>query len=63
MINHKVRDKVLVEKEGTLCKADFYMTKSHGLSQQFIQMEPPGFNAGPNQKDLISREYYYLQKK
>jgi hypothetical protein len=29
--------------------------KSHGLSQQFIQMELSGFNAEPEQKD------YYLE--
>jgi hypothetical protein len=37
------------------------MTKNHGLSQQFIQMELSGFNAEPEWNDLVSREYNHLQ--
>ncbi len=32
------------------------MAKSHGLSQQFIQLELSGFNAEPKWEDLISEE-------
>jgi hypothetical protein len=51
----KVGDKVLAMKEGILCKA-LTTVKSHGLSQQFMQMELSGFNAEPEWKDLMSRE-------
>ncbi len=37
------------------------MAKSHGLSQQFIQMELSGFNVEPELNDLLSGEYYHLQ--
>jgi hypothetical protein len=37
------------------------MAKSHGLSLQFIQMELSGFNAKPEQNDLVSGEYNHLQ--
>jgi hypothetical protein len=37
------------------------MPKSHGLSQQFIQMELSGFNAEPEQKDLVFGEKCHLQ--
>jgi hypothetical protein len=48
--------KYLLKKKVYSAKQNLNMAKSHGLSQHFIQMEPSGFNAEPNQKDLISRE-------
>jgi hypothetical protein len=32
------------------------MAKSHKLSQQFMQMELSGFDAKPEQNNLVSRE-------
>jgi hypothetical protein len=37
-------------------KQSLKMASTHGLSQQFIQMELSGFNAEANWKDLISGE-------
>jgi hypothetical protein len=55
--DYKVADKVLVEKEGILRKAESkYGKEPYGLWLQFIQMELSGFNARPKWKDLISRE-------
>jgi hypothetical protein len=55
--DYKVGDKVLLSQEGILRKAESpYSKKSHGQSQQFIQMELSGFNVEHNQKDLISGE-------
>ncbi len=54
--NYKVGNKVLVDKEGILCKAESKYGKEPWLSQQFIQMGLSGFNAEPNWKDLISGE-------
>jgi hypothetical protein len=54
--DYKVGEKVLLIKEGIFGKAESNRAKSHGQSQQFIQMEPWGFNVEPEQKDLISGE-------
>jgi hypothetical protein len=54
--NYKVGDNLLVEEEGILCKAESKYDKCHGISQQLIRMELSGFNAEPNQKNLISGE-------
>jgi hypothetical protein len=56
-----VGDKILVIKKVSSAKQCPTMAKSHGLSQQFIHMELSGFNAEPEQKNLVSREYNHLQ--
>ncbi len=38
-----------------------HTAKSQGLSQQFIWTKLSGFNAEPEQNDLVSREYNHLQ--
>jgi hypothetical protein len=48
--DYKVGYKFLLKQEGILCKAETHTAKSHGLSQQFIQMELSGFNAEHNRK-------------
>ncbi len=50
----KLENKLLLTEEGILRKA--HIARSHGLSQQSIQMELSGFNAEQNWKDLISGE-------
>jgi hypothetical protein len=42
-------------------KQNPHMAKSHGLSQQIIRMELSGFNAEPEQNNLVSGEYNHLQ--
>jgi hypothetical protein len=37
------------------------MAKSHGLSLQFIRIELSGFNAEPEENDLVSGECNHLQ--
>jgi hypothetical protein len=59
--DYKIGDKVLLINEGVLCKQSPHMAKSHGLSLQFIQMELSGFNAEPEQNNLVSGEYNHLQ--
>jgi hypothetical protein len=54
--DYKVGNKVLLTEEGILRKAESPYSKSHGLSQQSIQIELSGFNAEQNWKDLISGE-------
>jgi hypothetical protein len=48
--DYKVGDRVLVWKDGILCKTEVGMTVNHGPSRQFIRMEQSGLNAEPNQK-------------
>ncbi len=55
--NYKVGDKEYYWwKKVSSAKQSPTTAKSHGLSQQFIQMELWGFNAEPEWKDLISGE-------
>jgi hypothetical protein len=61
--DYKEGNKDLLTEEGILCKAESHIATSHGLSQQFVQMELSGFNAEQNKKDLISGEYPLLQRK
>jgi hypothetical protein len=53
---YKVGNKVLVKQDGILCKAESPNSKSHGLSQTYLQMEQSGFNAEKNRKKSISGE-------
>ncbi len=55
--------KYSLKKKVSSAKQSQNMARSHGLSQQFIQMELSGFNAEQNWKDLISRVLYHLQTK
>ncbi len=49
------------QKKVSLAKQSPHTAKSHGLSQQFIQMEPSGLNPEPERNDLVSKEYNHLQ--
>ncbi len=49
--NYKVRDKTLVIKEKSSAKQSPTTAKSHGLSQQLIQMELSRFNAEPERNN------------
>ena len=49
-INYLLKTKVFSAKQSPSTATN------HGLSQQFIQIELSGYNAEPNQKDLISRD-------
>ncbi len=59
--DNKVGDKVLVIKNVFSAKQSPTTAKSHGLSQQFIQMELSGLNAEQEQNNLVSGEYNHLQ--
>ncbi len=59
--NNKVGKKYYWLMKVSSTKQHLHMAKSHGLSLQFIQMELSGFNAEPEQNDLVSGEYNHLQ--
>jgi hypothetical protein len=49
--DYKVGDKVLLRKDGILCKSESRYEVILGLSHQFIQMRQSGFNKEQNQND------------
>jgi hypothetical protein len=54
--DYKVGDKVLLTEEGILRKEESPYSKKPWTITTIIQLELSGFNAGQNQKELISRE-------
>jgi hypothetical protein len=58
----KLAIKFCLQKKVSSTKKKAHVTKSHGLSQQSIQMELSGYNAEQNWKDLISGELPLSQR-
>jgi hypothetical protein len=54
--DYKVGNKVLLTQQVSSAKQKAHIAKSHGLSQQFIQMDLSGFDAEHNWKDFIPGE-------
>ncbi len=59
--DYKVGDKIVVIKKVSSAKQSPNTAKSHGLSQQFTQMELSGFSVEPEWNDFVSGEYNHLQ--